>query len=88
VVYVFMGKNESSLKLENVCRKLLDSKWVKEAQFYNWNLIIEWVILYCFIFVLNLIKMKSVIELVKTAQGYSIVEEGHEINKVSGRISR
>jgi hypothetical protein len=26
VVYVFMGKNESSLKLENVCRKLLDSK--------------------------------------------------------------
>jgi hypothetical protein len=32
--------------------------------------------------------MKSVIELVKTSQGYSIVDEGHEVNKVSGRVSR
>jgi hypothetical protein len=29
--------------------------------------------------------MKSVIELVKTTQGYSIVEDNIEVNKVSGR---
>jgi hypothetical protein len=29
--------------------------------------------------------MKSVIELVKTAQGYSIVEDGQEINKIINR---
>lgn len=29
--------------------------------------------------------MKSIIELVKTTQGYSIVEDGHEVNKISGR---
>lgn len=32
--------------------------------------------------------MKAVIELVKTAQGYSIVEDGHEINKVSNRSTK
>jgi hypothetical protein len=32
--------------------------------------------------------MKSIIELIKTNQGYSIIEEGHEINKISGKLSR
>ena len=32
--------------------------------------------------------MKSVIELVKTAQGYSVVEDGHEVNKVTNRNTK
>lgn len=32
--------------------------------------------------------MKSVIELVKTAQGYSVVEDGNEINKITNRPTK
>jgi hypothetical protein len=32
--------------------------------------------------------MKSVIDLIKTSQGYSVVEDGHEVNKVTSRNAK
>lgn len=32
--------------------------------------------------------MKTIIELVKTTQGYAVLEDGHEVNKLSNRNTK